>query len=250
MTAEDWVKFHNDVDDCDGVCPGCGKKGDPTKMVPDHGHNVVPGESVYREPLCQRCNFDKRINFRIVVLAHNGGGYDWIRLQDEISRLLPDSHCECAMCAGCECEDECDCERKPYQWRIGSVLGKTMQKWLSFGMYCTQPTELPRCIVVTKDNRCERFASVGHQLCCKHKKHKGAINSTPDVVAHSKRVTVELKFFDTLNFMKDSLDTLAKKLIPDEIEQRWRKEGLDTLVGQRHSVAENVVANVQRGVPS
>jgi hypothetical protein len=72
MSSAERKRFEADVVALAGVCEGCGKACD--KFVPDHGHDEMTGDPVYREPLCSPCNLKKRVSGKITILMFNGSG--------------------------------------------------------------------------------------------------------------------------------------------------------------------------------
>ena len=200
MTAEQWAKFHEDVEALNGVCPGCHKE--CSKFVPDHGHEELTGEWVYREPLCQPCNNKKRITPDIIILIHNGGGYDWIRMQDELSRELENCYCDCSTCFRCDCLFDCDCKPEKWRWCFDGVLASNPQNWISFKMHCKKPIEVLQCTKICRGGqRCKKAVSFGKKACCDHEGKEGDHDRSKAKVTKQVRATkVGLKFLDTLKF--------------------------------------------------
>jgi len=195
MSKEQEQKFDDDRKKCKGVCPSCKQDVGYGSLVPDHDHNMEPGAWTYREPLCSPCNFKKRVMRTIPILFHNGSGYDWVRIQDDLSNIINRiPECPCDDCAG-------------EKFEITNVLSKTATNWLSFSMRKYREESLSQCPAIIKGKRCAKAA----KDCEKHT-DATQFDSTPRYITKKTLCGIPLKFLDTLKFRKASLDTLAKEL--------------------------------------
>jgi len=214
MSSEERRRFEADVRCCGGVCAGCGKP--VGKLVPDHGHNEVTGDPVYIEPLCSPCNFKKRVSGKVSVLMFGGAHYDWILVQDAMSRCLP--VCDCA-----QCEAQCG----PRKWEIGNVLAKTPQNLLTFTTRTCREMYVPRCKAIHRNGeRCCQEAMRGTPTCWQHKDSKLKRDESEATVAVTKPVGLDFKNLDLCKFVgPGSLEKKASELIPDSVELFRRKNG-------------------------